>query len=415
MLADVEPEDATDKTVSWSITRGEEYATINKTGLLTASNNGVVTVRATANDGSGVFGEADISILIVKPKATAVTILHGGQDVTGQTLGIDLASEDKTIALTAEVNPTDAGQGILWTTSNSKVATVDENGVVTGLSKGTATITATATDGSGKIATVKIKVDSDIPIIIPDSALEAAIRDHLDYPVGEITRPIMEQLTGLSCHGEGIVSLVGLELAVNLRTLDIPANQFTDLSPLANLPNLELLKVHFNNLTEINVLLQIPNLQEVHLNHNLLDLTSGSDARNVIEELKVRGVKVYHDAFPPTPDEEAITIPDSILESVLREDLNYPAGQITESVLGCLAFLHSGDYRGISDLTGLEYATNIEEIYMPGNQVEDITVLLSLPNLRWVNIEDNPLDSSARTVIEELISRGVTVVHDPYS
>jgi uncharacterized protein YjdB len=84
MLADVEPEDATDKTVSWSITRGEEYATINKTGLLTASNNGVVTVRATANNGSGVFGEADISILIVKPKATAVTILHGGQDVTGR-------------------------------------------------------------------------------------------------------------------------------------------------------------------------------------------------------------------------------------------------------------------------------------------------------------------------------------------
>ena len=63
MQADVQPGDATNKTVTWSITSGTEAATINATtGLLTAKENGSVIVRATANDGSNKYGEATIVI-----------------------------------------------------------------------------------------------------------------------------------------------------------------------------------------------------------------------------------------------------------------------------------------------------------------------------------------------------------------
>jgi hypothetical protein len=62
MSAAVLPGDATDKTVTWSVTNGTGSATISSTGLLTAASNGTVTVKATANDGSGVEGTLEITI-----------------------------------------------------------------------------------------------------------------------------------------------------------------------------------------------------------------------------------------------------------------------------------------------------------------------------------------------------------------
>lgn len=49
-------------------------------------------------------------------------------------------------------------QGVVWKSSSSKIASVDENGLVTCHKTGTVTITATAKDGSGKKATFKLKV-----------------------------------------------------------------------------------------------------------------------------------------------------------------------------------------------------------------------------------------------------------------
>lgn len=62
IIETVLPADATDKTVTWSVTAGTGTATISATGLLTALTNGTVTVRATANDGSAVYGEVVITI-----------------------------------------------------------------------------------------------------------------------------------------------------------------------------------------------------------------------------------------------------------------------------------------------------------------------------------------------------------------
>lgn len=61
MQAMVNPTFADDTTVTWSVSGGS-FATINTSGLLTAVSNGVITVKATANDGSGVSDSADITI-----------------------------------------------------------------------------------------------------------------------------------------------------------------------------------------------------------------------------------------------------------------------------------------------------------------------------------------------------------------
>jgi hypothetical protein len=62
MLKKTLPTNAADTTVTWSRTNGTGTADISAGGLLTALTNGTVTVRATANDGSAVYGEEDVTI-----------------------------------------------------------------------------------------------------------------------------------------------------------------------------------------------------------------------------------------------------------------------------------------------------------------------------------------------------------------
>jgi hypothetical protein len=62
MYVNVEPDIASDTTVTWSRINGTGTATISSTGLLTALTNGTVTVRATANDGGGIYDETIITL-----------------------------------------------------------------------------------------------------------------------------------------------------------------------------------------------------------------------------------------------------------------------------------------------------------------------------------------------------------------
>lgn len=62
MTAVISPPDATNQTVTWSIINNTGEATIDQNGLVTAVRDGVVTVIAAANDGSGVTGQKEITI-----------------------------------------------------------------------------------------------------------------------------------------------------------------------------------------------------------------------------------------------------------------------------------------------------------------------------------------------------------------
>ncbi|MCL2803892.1 MAG: Ig-like domain-containing protein [Micrococcales bacterium] len=62
LTAAVTPTDATNQNVTWSVVSGGGFATVSSTGLVTATANGVAVVRATAQDGSAVYGEVTIAI-----------------------------------------------------------------------------------------------------------------------------------------------------------------------------------------------------------------------------------------------------------------------------------------------------------------------------------------------------------------
>jgi len=74
---DVAPGDAYNDSVSWSLTSGSSLATLDEFGLLTATgdDDGTVTVRATATDGSGVYGE--VTVTLVNQNVGRPEQLHG--------------------------------------------------------------------------------------------------------------------------------------------------------------------------------------------------------------------------------------------------------------------------------------------------------------------------------------------------
>ena len=139
LTAAVEPSNATNKNVTWS-SSAESVATVED-GKVTAVGAGEATITVTTEDGN-------------KTATCAVTVAAATVPVTGVTLSQTQESlysnrTPNTLTLTATVAPDNAtNKAVTWSTSNSTVATVDANGLITAVAPGTAAITVTTTDGS---------------------------------------------------------------------------------------------------------------------------------------------------------------------------------------------------------------------------------------------------------------------------
>ena len=148
LTATVSPSDADNKTVKWT-TSNSAVATVNSNGKVTAKGKGTAIIKATAADGSGENATCTVTVVTPKKSVSSVTLKK-----TSLTMQVG-----KTEILKVTVKPTNADiRNVIWTSSNTKVATVDSKGKVKAIGKGTATITATAADGSGKNAACKVTV-----------------------------------------------------------------------------------------------------------------------------------------------------------------------------------------------------------------------------------------------------------------
>ncbi len=148
LTATVQPANADDTSVSWS-SDNTNVATVDQNGNISALAEGQATITVTTTDGSKT---ASCTVTVTAPPTP--------KDVTG----IGLSESSATInvgatkSLTVNYTPADANQGlgITWTSSNENVATVAD-GVVTGVTAGTATITATSTGGFTATCNVSVQ------------------------------------------------------------------------------------------------------------------------------------------------------------------------------------------------------------------------------------------------------------------
>ena len=82
LTAMVAPDDATDKSISWS-SSNPSVATVDNTGKVTAIAPGTATITATANDGSGVSAQCEVT---VTPASYVITFLVDGEVILTNTL-----------------------------------------------------------------------------------------------------------------------------------------------------------------------------------------------------------------------------------------------------------------------------------------------------------------------------------------
>lgn len=142
----VYPQDADDSSVEWS-SENNEVATVDSKGTVVAISSGTTIIRATTNDGSNLTAECQV--IVTSLKATGISI-----DRTEATL-----EREATLQLTATVMPEDAGdKSVTWSSADSGIARVDGAGLVTAVSVGTTTITATTGDGTGLTASCTVTV-----------------------------------------------------------------------------------------------------------------------------------------------------------------------------------------------------------------------------------------------------------------
>ena len=151
--AAIAPTNATNKAITWT-SSNKKYATVNSKGVVTTKKAGIgktVTITAKAKDGSGK--KSSIKIKIVKTvKVSKIKLTTSSKTVKA----------GKKVTVKAAITPVNAtNKKVTWTSSNKDYATVNSKGVVTTKKAGkgkTVTITAKAKDGSGKKATIKIKI-----------------------------------------------------------------------------------------------------------------------------------------------------------------------------------------------------------------------------------------------------------------
>ncbi len=152
----IAPKNATNKKVTYKITKNnnKKWAVLNSKGSLTTKKKGAgktITVTIKAKDGSGK--KRSVKITIMKNAVTKISFKKKTMSVKA----------GRTVKLKAIVNTNGrkANKKLAWSSSKTKYATVNSKGKVTtkkaGIGK-TVKITAKATDGTGRKATIKIKI-----------------------------------------------------------------------------------------------------------------------------------------------------------------------------------------------------------------------------------------------------------------
>ena len=213
---------------------------------------------------------------------------------------------------------------------------------------------------------------SNVPI--PDFTLRTIIAEALGKNVDDpITVNEMKELTSLESNNRRVQDLTGLQFATNLFHLELDNSRVPDLSPLRGLTNLIFLEVHgsFSDLSPISGLINLhffdfagPNVSDLSPLKGLPKLQNSRDFEVTLPKAVIQNGFVH--------------IPDINLRSLIEEVLGTKT--IKPTAMATLTTLKARN-RGILNLSGLEYAINLEELWISNNPVYGLSPLSSCTNL----------------------------------
>ena len=179
LTAKVMPEKAAQNVV-WTMNKTDILQNMGN-GKFKALKAGIVTLTATAQDGSGV--KATCRVVVKNPMATQVVLNETQHN----------AIVDDVFPLTAKVMPEKSAQNVVWTMDKTNILQNMGDGKFKALKAGEVTLTATAQDGSGVKATCHV-------IVVPPTAL--------DFKKDDASHSLQWEGATLVLHGAKIGSTI---------------------------------------------------------------------------------------------------------------------------------------------------------------------------------------------------------------
>lgn len=204
LAATVAPSYVTDNTVAWT-SSDNDIAQVDENGKVTiGQKTGVVTITATANGAAeGQEVKATIDFEVVHTFATTLSI-----DQEPFTLK---ANETQQLTVTLD-NATN--KDIVWESNDEKVAKVDENGIVTAIGVGEATITATL-EGTEIKDTVVVTVEATDGDVNNDALVDVAdVTATASYILGDEVDPFI--VAAADINADGKINVTDIVLLVNI-------------------------------------------------------------------------------------------------------------------------------------------------------------------------------------------------------
>ena len=219
----------------------------------------------------------------------------------------------------------------------------------------------------------------------------------------------LTNLTRLYLWENPITDISPVAGLINLTVLYLGQNSITDISPVAGLINLTRLFLYDNDISNISPLEGLTNLVQLALDDNAItDISplventglgsedivwlegnplNSASLNTYIPALQRRGVDVRFDAAVT----EGVNIPDPNLRAAIERTLGKASGAtITTADMETLTNLWARN-ANISDLTGLEHATNLTQLDLRDNSISDISPLAGLNHLEYLSLNGNSI------------------------
>ena len=243
-------------------------------------------------------------------------------------------------------------------------------------------------------------------VVFSDAGLEAAIRDAVGKPTGDIHNTDVAGMTYLDASNRGISDLEGIQQCGDLEWIELRDNEIVDVSALASLTMLKAFDLRNNQIADISVLADMPNIWLLELSDNeIVDVAALVNSKGIgsgdivclqgnpvarqpdpqdmsdLEVLQRRGVHI------PSAPAVRVSFPDSGLEAAIRATLGKPTGELYDIYLIGLEFLDANS-RGIRSLKGISQCPDLVKLLLSGSEIADFTPLLTLPHLEWLDLGD---------------------------
>ena len=219
----------------------------------------------------------------------------------------------------------------------------------------------------------------------------------------------LTELRTLSIEGNLITDFTPLR-GTSLIELDLSNTSITDLHPLATLINLEALFLVGNGISDISPLAELTKLQHLDLSNNdiedLRPLSGLAELRTlwikgnpITDFMPLAGLNLtdlkYDVIDEPTEqtDPAEAWMPDAALRAAVRGEIGLlPGISLRKEKLQAVSYINIAG-KSISNITGLEFATNLRELDISSNPITDLRPLSELTTLEILDLSDLSADT----------------------